>query len=123
MILVDASVWIDHIRAPERTLVELLSSDTVVTHPFVIGEIALGSIRSRAQVLTEMYDLPLTEVAADPEVMRFIERFKLYGLGIGYIDVHLLAATLLTDGATLWTRDKSLRMAAERLGVVAKGLN
>jgi predicted nucleic acid-binding protein len=123
MILVDASVWIDHIRVPDRVLVELLSGDTVVTHPFVIGEVALGSIRSRAKVLTEMHDLPLTEVAADPEVMRFIERFKLHGLGIGYIDVHLLAATLLTDGASLWTRDKSLRMAAERLGVAAKGLN
>ena len=123
MILVDASVWIDHIRAPDTALSGLLSRNEVVTHPFVIGEVALGQFRTREDVLFRLGRLPNADVAMYPEVLRFIERYRLYGLGIGYIDVHLLASTLLTEYSALWTRDKRLRAAAEKLGVAAAGLN
>jgi predicted nucleic acid-binding protein len=123
MILVDASVWIDHVRAPDADLGRLLSQNDVLTHPFVIGEIALGHVRSRKGVLAGLQVLDLAEMAEDAEVLRFIDRYGLYGLGIGYIDVHLLASTVLTLHASLWTRDKRLRAAAQRLGVAAKGLN
>ncbi len=123
MILVDASIWIDHIRSPDSTLKGLLSRGAVSTHPFVIGEIALGQLRTREEVLLRLGRLPGADIAMYPEVLRFIERYQLYGLGIGYIDVHLLASTLLTGQSTLWTRDKRLRAVAEKLGVAAAGLN
>ena len=123
MILVDSSVWMDHIHAPNTALSGLLSKEQVSTHPFVVGEIALGRFRTREEVLARLGRLPAADVAMHPEVLRFIERFKLYGLGIGYIDVHLLASTFMTDDTMLWTRDKRLRAAAEKLGVAANGLN
>jgi predicted nucleic acid-binding protein len=122
MILVDASVWIDHFRAPDATLEGLLSKGAVLTHPYVIGEIALGQLRSRSEAIAMLRRLQKTEIARDPEVLRFIDRYKLYGLGIGYIDVHLLASTILTDGSSIWTRDKRLRAAAESMSIAAAGL-
>jgi predicted nucleic acid-binding protein len=89
----------------------------------VIGEIALGHLRSRDRVLVELRKLRTAEVASDPELLRFIERHKLFGRGVGYIDVHLVASAILTDNCALWTRDKRLRGIAEQIGAVAKGLN
>jgi predicted nucleic acid-binding protein len=115
LILVDTSVWIDHLRRTEPALVNLLQMSETLTHPFIIGELALGSLRRRAMILGDLSNLPRTTVANDDEVLHAIDRWKLFGSGVGYIDAHLLAATALTPGAFLWTRDKRLRVIAERL--------
>jgi predicted nucleic acid-binding protein len=117
MILVDTSVWIDHLRANDKSLIELLGRGEVLAHPFVTGEIALGHLRRREFVLGAFARLPQALVASDGEVLVFIERHSLSGLGIGYVDVHLLAATALTGGSRLWTRDRRLRKVAESLGL------
>ena len=101
MILVDTSVWIDHLRAGDAALAALLDANRVLAHPFVIGEIALGSLRQRDLVLGALRDLPRAVVATDDEVDRMIEDQVLYGLGISYVDAHLLAATRLTPGSAL----------------------
>ena len=119
MILVDTSVWISHFREADSVLIDLLSADKVLTHPFVIGEIALGNLHDRMSVLADLYDLPRAISATDEEAMSLIEREQLFGLGIGYIDLHLLAATRLTPGAGLWTLDKRQAEIATRLGLAA----
>lgn len=119
MILADTSVWIEHLRAGGAKLAGLLDAGRVLTHPFVIGELALGNLRKRTTVLNAMLDMPRTQVATDAEVLHFIDRHALFGLGIGYIDAHLLAAVRLTPGATIWTRDKRLHGAAARLSMTA----
>ena len=115
MILVDTSVWIDHFHKPIPALAEALERGDVLIHPFVIGELALGSLRDRDQVIGLLQALPGADVADDDEVLRFIGQNSLGGTGIGYVDVHLLAATRLTADARLWTRDKRLLVVAERL--------
>ncbi|MBF6991707.1 MULTISPECIES: type II toxin-antitoxin system VapC family toxin [Cupriavidus] len=120
MILVDTSVWIDHLRTGDAALAALLDASRVLVHPFVIGEIALGSLRQRDEVLGALRDLPGAVVATDDEVDRMIDDQKLYGIGIGYVDAHLLAATRLTPGSALWTRDRRLLALAERLGLAAR---
>ena len=114
MILVDTSVWVDHLRAGEQGLEELLQYDRVLTHPFVIGELACGNLQNRKTVLTLSHELPREQIAADEEVLFFIERHPLYGLSIGYIDAHLLCSCLIS-GFTLWTRDKPLHQLAQAL--------
>jgi predicted nucleic acid-binding protein len=117
MILADTSVWVDHLRNGDSKLAELLEQSQVLMHPFVLGELALGSLRQREVVLSSMQDLPQVTVAIDSEVLGFIERRALFSLGIGYIDAHLLASVQLTQGASLWTRDKRLLAAAERFAL------
>ena len=117
MILVDTSVWIDHLRTRDKTLVELLLAKQVLGHPFIIGEIALGHLPERRQVLSSLRHLPRAIVASQDEVLDLIERERLFGFGIGYVDAHLLAATRLTEGASLWTRDKRLLSAGESLAL------
>ena len=119
MILVDSSVWVDHLRSDDRTLVRLLDNAQVLAHPFVIGELALGNIRQRSNLLDQLQDLPRVSVASDRDVLQFIERHELFGLGIGCVDVHLLAAVRLTQNASLWTRDKRLLKVANHLGVAS----
>ncbi|MFO1219484.1 MAG: PIN domain-containing protein [Burkholderiaceae bacterium] len=121
MILVDTSVWVDHLRRGDARLAALLTSASVLIHPFVIGEIACSSLADRKTVLGLLQDLPSTAVAEPAEALAFIERHKLYGKGIGYVDVHLLAAAALTGGARLWTRDKRLDAAADALGLSYRG--
>lgn len=116
MILVDTSVWIDHLRNSEPLLVSLLTSNRVFSHPFVRGELALGNLSQRSVILDALDNLPQAPVAFIDEVNLFIETHALYGLGIGLIDVHLLAATHLAN-AKLWTRDKRLLAVAIRLNV------
>lgn len=116
MILVDTSVWVDHLRRGDAGLVALLERSAVVMHPFVVGEIACGSLRDRASILELLQDLPATVVAMPDEVLKFIESHELHGKGIGYVDAHLLASVALTPGARLWTRDARLRRTAELLG-------
>ena len=120
MILVDTAIWIDHFRSADAILVELLNSGQALTHPFVVGELALGQLRRREAVLTEITRLPVVQRASDHEVIQFVERHALYGQGIGYVDAHLLASVKLTTGALLWTRDARLIKAAEKLGLAAE---
>ncbi len=116
MILADTSVWVDHLRSGDAQLASLLDGGAILMHPCVIGEVACGNLRDRASIIELLEDLPAAVVAQADEVLAFIERHALHGKGIGYVDVHLLASVALTDGATLWTRDKRLRDAAEALG-------
>lgn len=117
MILVDTSVWIDHLRDSDEPLRNLLEDGKVLGHPFVTGELALGNLRNRNSVLRDLADLPQAPVAQHSEVFHFIEQNALFGLGLGYVDAHLLASVRLTPGATLLTRDKRLLAAAEHLRV------
>jgi hypothetical protein len=117
VILVDTSVWVDHLRTGDKVLVDLLEAGMVLSHPFVIGELALGSLRRREQVLEDLSCLPGASIATDAEVLHFVARHALAGCGIGYIDAHLLASTRLTAGAALWTRDRRLHDIAGRLGL------
>jgi len=115
VILADTSVWIDHFRQGNPTLADLLNANKIAIHPFVIGELALGSLAARKSTLLTLNDLPRLETAMEYEVLRFIETHALFGIGIGYIDAHLLASTRLSPGTTLWTRDKRLQAAATKL--------
>ena len=119
MILVDTSIWIDHLHRSEPALVRLLELGDVGTHPMVIGELALGSLRDRATVLGLLDALPQTAVATHSEVRAFVEARELHGIGLNLVDVHLLAGAVLTAGTQLWTRDRRLREAAASLGLAA----
>ena len=117
MILVDTSVWVDHLRASDQALVGLLNAGMVLAHPFVIGELALANLGQRETVLGALSNLPRAIVATDAEVLHFIDRRAMFGRGVGYIDAHLLAAVRLTAGAELWTRDQRLYGVAVQLGL------
>lgn len=119
MILVDTSVWVDHLRSGDSMLAQLLETGKVLAHAFVTGEIALGALRQRRLVLDALRDLPQAVAATEQEVLHFIDRHELFGTGIGYVDAHLLAAAQLTPGAALWTRDKRLLRLAGRLALAA----
>ena len=123
MILVDTSVWVDHLRAADKTLAALLETGAVLVHPFVTGELALGTLRQRDLVLGALQDLPQAGVATDQEVLRFISLHRLFGLGVGHVDAHLLAAVRLAQDALLWTRDQRLHSVAQQLGLAANGLH
>lgn len=116
MILCDTSVWIEHLRRGEPHLVELLEGVRVLIHPFVLGELACGSLADRRVTLDLLTQLPGALQATAEEALEFIEARELFGRGIGYVDVHLLASTVLA-GATLWTRDRRLGSIAAELGV------
>jgi predicted nucleic acid-binding protein len=115
-VLVDTSVWVDHFRRPNQALVDLLQQDAVLIHPWVLGELACGSPPSRAQTLADLAALRPARVATVDEVMALVERERLYGQGCGLVDLGLLASTLLTEGARLWTLDRRLATMAGRLG-------
>lgn len=117
MILVDTSVWVDHLRSGDASLTRLLSTGLVLGHPWVAGELALGNLAQRQTILSLVQALPLAVVATDVEVLSLIDRHRLHGRGIGYVDAHLLAAGRLTPGAQLWTRDKRLAAAAADVGI------
>lgn len=119
MLLVDTSVWVDHLRRGDDALVSALEHDAVVMHPHVVGELALGNLKDRFAVLALLRNLPQAVVATDDEVQAMIEELSLFGRGIGYTDAHLLAATRLTTEAQLWTHDKRLRAVAGDLGIEA----
>jgi predicted nucleic acid-binding protein len=117
-VLVDTSLWVDHFRRPNAVLAELLALDQVLTHPLVVGELACGTPpEPRLRTLGDMALLLPADQAAPGEVRDFIEREVLFGLGCGLIDLTLLASTLLTPSAQLWTLDKRLASLAARFGV------
>jgi predicted nucleic acid-binding protein len=115
--LVDTSVWIDHFRRPNADLERLLEEGRVSTHPFVIGELACGSLAHRAEVLRLMKALPIAAVATHDEAMTLVERHRLESTGLGWTDAHLLASARLARQA-LWSTDRRLRTTAVRLGLV-----
>ena len=117
MILADTSVWVGHLRTADPKLVRLLEQAQVLVHPFVVGELALGNVRHRRTFLDALGQMPMVVSARQDEVLAFIDTHSLHGLGLGYVDVHLLASVRLTDGAKLWTADRRLREAAGGLGV------
>lgn len=117
MILVDTSVWVDHLQQGHPGLIEALSRGRVLTHEFVVGELALGSLKQRDRVLTSLVNLPHAIKASHEEVLAFVAGHRLHGIGIGYVDVHLLASCLLSPGTRLWTLNRRLHVAAEQLGL------
>jgi predicted nucleic acid-binding protein len=120
LILADTSVWIDHLRAGNKDLHNLLNRGQVVIHPFIIAELALGSLKQRTQTLVLLDLLPQVRMAQLNEVRTMIEARRLYNLGFGLTDAHLIASVFINPPAQLWTRDKRLRNAAEGLGIHAK---
>jgi len=116
MILIDTSIWIDHLRAGNPQLVILLETGQVCCHPLVIGELACGSLGNRQEILGLLKSLPQLSAATDDEALFFIEQHLLMGRGIGYVDTHLLAASTI-HAAQLWTRDKRLSGIAEAMGL------
>ncbi len=118
MVLVDTSVWIDHLRSDNAKLTALLNDGEAAIHPFIIGELACGNLKNRKEILSLLHALPHITKADNDEVLFFIEKHKLMGLGIGLIDLHLLASCKLSK-AKLLTRDKRLKEAAIRLRLVA----
>lgn len=117
VILVDTAVWIDYLRGAETRLSPRLYDNQVLVHPMVVGELACGNLRNRDEVLSLLAGLPQAPVAADQEVVAFIEHHRLMDRGIGYIDAHLLAATALAASAQLWTIDQRLMEVAIDLGL------
>jgi predicted nucleic acid-binding protein len=116
MVLVDTSVWVDHLRRGNATLARLLEDGAVATHAFVQGELSLGAQAPRAELLALFGALPAVRLAAHDEVLELIERRRLYRAGIGWVDVHLVASALL-DHARLWTLDRRLAAVAGRCGI------
>ncbi len=116
MILVDTSVWIDHFHHSDEGLIELLLSNQVCIHPFVLGELSCGNISNREEVLSLLRTLKSIDLVLEEEVFILIEERKLFGKGLVFIDIHLLASALIHH-VPIWTRDKSLKLAAGKLGI------
>ncbi|MEX1165943.1 MAG: type II toxin-antitoxin system VapC family toxin [Hydrogenophaga sp.] len=119
MLLVDTSVWIDHLRQGDAALSQALQSSRVLSHPWIVGEISLGNLKNRQQVLNAMQSLPRAILADAAEVIALIESAGLYGKGLGFADAALLASVRLTPQALLWTRDKRLHAMALSMGAAA----
>lgn len=119
MILVDTSVWVDHLRQGIPLLGDLLTTGQVATHPFVIGELACGNLANRKEILTLLASLPSVKVATHAEALHLIETHRLQGRGLGWIDVHLLSAALLSH-VGLWTRDRRLQAVSNTLEIAEK---
>lgn len=116
MVLVDTSVWVDHLRNGNNQLIGLLSEGDVLCHPFIVGELACGSIKNRKEILSLLQSLPMAVQASHQEVLGFIENKKLQGKGVGYIDVHLLASTFLSN-SIFWSLDKKLNSLAKGMKI------
>jgi len=117
VILVDTSIWVDHLRTGDDNLATALERGLVLAHPFVLGELACGRMRDRDKVLGLLGSLPSSPVVTDDEAIQYIDFHELMGRGIGFIDVHLLASTALAEGMRLWTRDRRLAEVAAELGL------
>lgn len=118
-VLADRSIWIDYFRREDPRLTSLLDQGDIVIHPFVIGELVLGRVSKISHMLDDLNTLPKATIASNDEVLELIVKRKLSGLGIGYVDAHLLASTMLTIEASIWTRDKRLLAAAKALKLAA----
>jgi hypothetical protein len=120
MILADTSVWVDHLRSGDPEMENLLGKGQIAMHPFIVAEIALGSLHNRRKILEEMDSLLEVRVAQLNEVRQMIEAHSLYSKGIGLTDAHLIASCLLTPGMQLWTRDGALRNVPKTLAIHAR---
>ncbi len=116
MVIVDTSVWISHLRLGNSRLQKLLQEGRVVSNPFIIGELACGNISNRTEIISLMQALPMLDAVEHEELLLFIEHNKMIGRGLGFVDVHLLAAAMLA-GIPLWTQDKMLKQACSRLSI------
>jgi len=116
MVLVDTSVWVSHLREGNTTLERLLNDGDVVCHPFIVGELACGNLKNRAEILSLLQALPMSIQAEHDEVIEFIENNRLMGKGLGYIDVHLITSAVLT-GVPIWTLDKTLDEISTKIGL------
>jgi predicted nucleic acid-binding protein len=116
MILVDSSVWIDHFRKTEPRLEALLVHELVSLHPFVLGELACGNLSTRTETIARLEKLPVAAVASEPQVRHLLESRRLWGTGLGWVDMHLLASALM-EGLRLWTADRAVAAAAKQLGI------
>ena len=116
MVLVDTAIWVSHLKEGNAGLKALLEDGEVLCHPFIIGELACGNLKNRDEILSLLEALPQVKVAGHEEIMRFVEIHDLAGTGLGYVDVHLLASAMLSR-SSLWTADKSLSAAAQKLGI------
>jgi predicted nucleic acid-binding protein len=119
VILADTSVWVDHLRSGDDEMRDRLNRGEIVIHPFIVAELALGSLKDRRRTLALFDRLPQMRVARASEVRVAIEARRLYGLGIGLVDAHLIASVLIGSPVLLWTRDKRLGKVSERLGIDA----
>ena len=117
MTLVDTSVWVNHFRRPQSTLIKLLEDFSAGIHPFVIGELACGNLKHRALTLGDLARMPVAPLATEGEVLHLLEARRLWGEGLGWVDVHLLASALL-GGWDLLTADRTMQRAARRLGII-----
>ena len=120
MILVDTSVWVDHLRSGDAGLASALDQGAIFIHPFIVGELACGRLSNRGEILALLRKLPSVPTATDDEALRFIEHHRLMGRGIGYVDVHLLASAALSGGVRLWSRDRRLAVVAADLGLASE---
>ena len=116
MTLVDTSVWVEHFRKGDLKLQDLLADSKAVVHPFIIGELACGNLKNRAEILHLLSELPQSIVAEQGEVLKLVDSKRLFGTGLGWIDAHLLASALLSS-VTLISYVKAVREAASRLGI------
>ncbi|OHB77508.1 MAG: ribonuclease [Planctomycetes bacterium RBG_16_55_9] len=116
MVLVDTSIWIVHLRYGHSGLQSLLEDSSVVSHPFIVGELACGTISNRTEIISSIQSLPMLDVVEQEELLLFIEQNHLMGIGLGFVDVHLMASAML-DGIPLWTQDKRLKQACSRLNI------
>ena len=114
MVLVDTSIWVNHLRQGDRQLEKLLIDAKVMCHPFIIGELACGNLKNRDEIISLLYSLPMALTVEFDEFLLFIDQHNIMGRGVGFVDVHLLASAQLT-GVSLWTSDKRLKSAAKQL--------
>lgn len=120
MIIVDSSIWIDHLRSPDAQLAEIAKRQLIRMHPFVLAEIALGNPPYRTRLLRNLSRLLPARVASTDDVLELVEREAIYGKGLGFVDVHLLASARITPGTSVWTRDRRLRDIAVKLDLAMK---
>ena len=119
MILADTSIWIEHFRSGSKELHAALNQGQIVMHPWIAAELALGSLADRRQTLAMLDLLPQAKVAQLGELRLMIEARRLYNLGIGLTDAHLIASVFLDPPTLLWTKDQRLRQVAETMGIHA----
>ncbi len=117
MIIVDANIWIDHLRVADLGLARLATRRLAFIHPYTIAEVMLGSFTNRQLVFEELSALPSVRIARHEDVLHLIDKRALFGTGIGYVDSHLLVSAVTTTNGRLWTRDKRLHAQAEKLGI------
>ena len=120
VIVIDTSIWVDHFRAPDSRLVRLIAHDGIVQHPFVTGEIVVGNLHRRDRAIWGLRNLPRLEPVDEAAFHDFLEAAELFGTGLGFVDIHLLAATATRDKAGIWTRDRRMKEHAERLGLLSE---